>query len=93
MDLQLKDRIVLLVGASRGIGLATACAFAAEGCNLHLTARNGEALAMIACRLRETHQIEARTHPLDLTAEGAIKKLVEAVGDVDVLLNNRRTHP
>ncbi len=44
MDLQLKDRIVLLVGASRGIGLATACAFAAEGCRVALVARGADPL-------------------------------------------------
>jgi NAD(P)-dependent dehydrogenase (short-subunit alcohol dehydrogenase family) len=93
MDLGLQGRWVLITGASGGIGAGAAEAFAAEGCNLHLTARNGEALMMIARRLREAHQVEARTHPLDLTAEGTTEKLVEAVGDVDVLLNNAGVIP
>jgi len=93
MDLGLQGRWVLITGASQGIGAGAAEAFAAEGCNLHLTARNGEALAMIADRLQETHQIEVETHPLDLTAGGAIEKLVEAVADVDVLLNNAGVIP
>ncbi len=42
MDLGLKDRRVLIAGASRGIGLAAAKAFAAEGCALAICARGGE---------------------------------------------------
>jgi NAD(P)-dependent dehydrogenase (short-subunit alcohol dehydrogenase family) len=47
MDLGLKDRSVLITGGSGGIGdigLATAHAFAAEGCALHLAARTPEKL-------------------------------------------------
>ena len=36
MDLKLKRKNVLISGASKGIGLACAKGFAAEGCNLHL---------------------------------------------------------
>ena len=47
MDLQLQGRSVLVTGASKGIGRAAARAFAAEGCNLELAARSGEALAAL----------------------------------------------
>ena len=44
MDLGLTDRRVLVTGGSKGIGLACAHTFAAEGCHLHLAARNAAAM-------------------------------------------------
>ncbi len=44
MDLGLKGKTVLITGGSKGIGLACAMSFAAEGCALHLAARNRELL-------------------------------------------------
>jgi NAD(P)-dependent dehydrogenase (short-subunit alcohol dehydrogenase family) len=40
MDLKLANKVVLITGSSRGIGLATAKGFAAEGCRLMLSARS-----------------------------------------------------
>jgi NAD(P)-dependent dehydrogenase (short-subunit alcohol dehydrogenase family) len=44
MDLKLAGKIALVTGSSRGIGLATAKAFAAEGCRLMLSARSASFL-------------------------------------------------
>lgn len=44
MDLRLKDKVVLVAGSSKGIGLATARAFLAEGCRTVITGRDGAAL-------------------------------------------------
>jgi NAD(P)-dependent dehydrogenase (short-subunit alcohol dehydrogenase family) len=44
MDLELRGKSVLITGASKGIGLACAHGFAAEGANVHLAARNTAAL-------------------------------------------------
>ena len=44
MDLNLRNKTVLITGGSKGIGLACAKEFAAEGCNLHLVSRSKEDL-------------------------------------------------
>ena len=52
MDLQLADNVAIVTGASRGLGLATARALAAEGCRVTICARGPEALATAADALR-----------------------------------------
>jgi NAD(P)-dependent dehydrogenase (short-subunit alcohol dehydrogenase family) len=52
MDLHLRGKSVLITGASKGIGAATAEAFAEEGSNVHLAARSTEAMRALAERLR-----------------------------------------
>ena len=49
MNLRLRSKVALVTGSSRGIGLATAKAFAAEGCRVMLSARSTE-------QLRETEK-------------------------------------
>jgi NAD(P)-dependent dehydrogenase (short-subunit alcohol dehydrogenase family) len=44
MDLKLAGKVVLITGSSRGIGLATAKAFLAEGCRIMLSARSASQL-------------------------------------------------
>ena len=51
MDLKLAGKVALITGSSRGIGLATAKALAAEGCRLMLSARSAEQLAEAAAAL------------------------------------------
>ena len=52
VDLKLQDKVALITGSSRGICLATAKAFAAEGCCLVLSARSAEPLAAAEATLR-----------------------------------------
>jgi NAD(P)-dependent dehydrogenase (short-subunit alcohol dehydrogenase family) len=93
MDLQLGGKWVLVTGASQGIGEGVAGVFAEEGANLHLTGRNAENLARVASDIRDRHDVEVRVHPMDLTSAGAPERLVDAVGDVDVLVNNAGAIP
>ena len=48
MDLHLRGKSVLITGASKGIGAATAEAFAEEGSNVHLAARSTDAMQALA---------------------------------------------
>ena len=93
MDLGLKGKTVLVTGASQGIGEGVARGFAAEGCDLHLVARSAERLEAIKSEIETSDKVKVIVHPLDLTAPGEIEPLVEAVGDVDVLVNNAGVIP
>ena len=72
MELKLKNKAVLITGASKGIGLAVAEVFAAEGCHLHLAARNGEAMAEAKREIEARHGVEVRIHELDLSTTAAM---------------------
>ncbi|MDQ0591380.1 SDR family oxidoreductase [Variovorax paradoxus] len=88
MKLELEGKTVLITGASKGIGLAAAHAFAAEGCHLHLAARDGAALAAAKEEIEKIYPINVKVHPMDLAAAGAMNQLAEAAGHVDILVNN-----
>jgi uncharacterized protein len=79
---EIRDTLVLVTGASRGIGLATAEALHAEGARLVLVARDTEALHGVAARLGST-AIAA-----DLTDPAALEGLIERAGPIDILVNN-----
>ena len=84
MNLELKGRSVLVTGGSKGIGLACAKAFAAEGCRLHIASRNKETLDRAAQAIGG----ETRVHAVDLRDGKALRALAEACADVDILVNN-----
>lgn len=85
MDLHLDDKVVLVTGASRGIGLATARAFAAEGARVIAGARTAGGLEALAA---EYDVIPIST---DLATSEGVARLVRAAapyGRIDVLVNN-----
>lgn len=88
MDLRLTGKSVLITGASKGIGLAAAKAFAAEGCALHLAARSGPALEALRAEIIATFDAPVTLHVMDLALPGSMAALASAVGDVDILINN-----
>ena len=93
MDLGLQDKVALVTGSSRGLGLASAKALAAEGARVMLTARGTEQLARAADEVTALASADAvRTTVADLaTADGverAVSATVETFGRLDILVNN-----
>ena len=84
MDLRLKGKSVLVTGGSKGIGLACAKAFVAEGCRVHLAARDPQRLQKAQTDLGG----DVTTHSVDLRDGAALKTLAKDCGDVDILVNN-----
>ncbi|MDX1742617.1 MAG: SDR family oxidoreductase [Ruegeria sp.] len=93
MDLRLTGKRVLITGASQGIGEGVAEVFAEEGAVLHLTARNEANLTRVATHLRKTYGAEVSIYPMDLGGGQAPLDLADAVGDVDILINNAGVIP
>ncbi|OZI16946.1 short-chain dehydrogenase [Bordetella genomosp. 7] len=93
MDLKLSGQRVLITGASQGIGAGLAHAFAAEGCHLALVARSADKLQALADGLISDYGVQVSLLPLDMTLPGAIERVAEFAGDVDVLVNNAGAIP
>ena len=87
----LKDRVVLITGASSGFGEATAELFAQAGARLALSARRGDRLDALAARLRALG-CEVLVLPADLAEVKAAQAIVQDTeahfGCLDILVNN-----
>jgi 3-oxoacyl-[acyl-carrier protein] reductase len=94
MDLGLKDKIVLVAGASRGLGAATARQFAREGAKVILCARDENALVKTQEAIfREMNgQTATMVQRADLTKDEEVERLVDYAvarfGGLDVLVTN-----
>ncbi len=87
VQLDLTGKTALITGASQGIGLAVARVLAAEGCNLHLAARNGAAMDSLKAEL-SAYPVSVDVHEGDLGSSEAMIALDEACGNYDILINN-----
>jgi 3-oxoacyl-[acyl-carrier protein] reductase len=94
MDLELKNKSVVVTGGNRGIGRAIALAFAGEGANVAIVGRDTEALATVKSEIEATG-VKALAIAADLfTADGcsrAADETAEAFDGLDVLVNNAST--
>jgi NAD(P)-dependent dehydrogenase (short-subunit alcohol dehydrogenase family) len=90
MDLQLKDRHALITGGSRGIGLACARDFLAEGCRVSLIGRSAEHMELAVAELKALGEV--RGYCADLADAAAALRAVDAaeaaLGPVDILVNS-----
>ena len=94
MDLSLTDRIAIVTGSSRGLGLASARALVAEGCRGCICARGPEQLAAAAIAVeaaaRRPNMVMAVQADVS-TRDGValvVERTVDAFGGLDVLVNN-----
>jgi 3-hydroxy acid dehydrogenase/malonic semialdehyde reductase len=99
MKMELKDKWVLITGASSGFGAAAARAFGAEGARLLLGARRVDRLEQVAREAKSAGAAEAQVHGLDVSQTGSVNAFVawarEKTGEpgapgrgLHVLINN-----
>ena len=85
-------KIVLITGATAGIGNATAKEFAKHGFNLILTGRRTNRLEEIKSKLEEKYAIEVKTLVYDVQDREQVKNAIESLSgkwkEVDILINN-----
>ncbi|MFB2969560.1 SDR family NAD(P)-dependent oxidoreductase [Aerosakkonema sp. BLCC-F183] len=90
--LSLQDQIVLITGASSGIGASCAKIFAQAGAKLILAARRFERLEELAARLGKEFSSSIHLLQLDVRdrtqVESALKSLPEPWSNIDILINN-----
>jgi 3-oxoacyl-[acyl-carrier protein] reductase len=94
VNLHLTDKVAIVTGSSRGLGLAAATALAAEGCRVTLCARSSPGLEAAAATVRSHAGPADRvlTVTADLSHAAGIQAVVERTatvfGGVDILVNN-----
>src|SRR5262245_47656822 len=94
MDLGLTDKIAVVTGSSRGLGLASARALVAEGCRVCLCARGAETLAEAALEVEAAAKRPnmVATVQADVSTPAGIELViggtVERFGGLDILVNN-----
>ena len=86
MDLNLRNKTVLITGGSKGIGLACAKEFAAEGCNLHLVSRTKEDLENAKKEIEAEHGVQIIIHVFDLSVSKNVDQLVKNCPKIDLSL-------
>jgi 3-oxoacyl-[acyl-carrier protein] reductase len=94
VDLELRNKVALVTGSSRGLGLASATALAAEGCRVTLCARTQNTLDQAARHVAgvagATDRVLAVAADVS-TPEGAravVERTVQSFGAIDIVVNN-----
>ncbi|MEA2318656.1 MAG: hypothetical protein QOD44_2845 [Solirubrobacteraceae bacterium] len=97
MDLGMKDAVVLITGASKGIGWETAKVLGEEGCRIAITARDKERLDASAQRLRDETGAEVLAEAGDMSVMEDVERVrdatIEKFGRIDVLVTCAGSSP
>lgn len=89
MKNRLKDKLVLVTGATAGIGEATARIFARSGCKLAINGRRESRLQSLKKELEREHEIEVLIGAFDIRDRDACAEFLESlISPVDILVNN-----
>ncbi len=92
MDLKLKDKVVLITGATGGIGKAITEAFLNEGCRLALTSTAQEKMDKLLSDLGNPPEDRVRGYIVDITNENEVKEAIDSVvndfGEIYSLISN-----
>ena len=94
MDLGLTDKVAIVTGSSRGLGLASARALVAEGCRVCICARGAERLAEAAVEVEAAAKRPSMVAAVqaDVSTEAGVElvvaRTIETFGGLDILVNN-----
>src|SRR6202040_2555337 len=95
MDLELRDKVAIVGGASKGLGRACAEVLAQEGAQVAMCSRSKDDLEKAASEIRAATGREVLVFAGDLDRPETIRDLVAATvarfGRLDVLVNNSRS--
>jgi len=88
MDLGIRGKRALVCASSKGLGRGCAEALAEAGVDLVMNARGAEALEAAAQDLRDRFNVSITTVAADIVSEEGRARVLEAAGDVDILVTN-----
>ena len=88
MDLGIRGRKALVCASSRGLGRGCAEALAAAGADLVMNARGAEALEATAQAIRDRYGVSVTCVAADIVSEAGRAEVLDAAGDVDILVTN-----
>ena len=88
MDLGIRGKRALVTASSKGLGRGSAEALAEAGVDLVLNARGADALEATAEAIRAAHGVSVTTVAADIVSEAGRTRVLEAAGQVDILVTN-----